>query len=469
MPSPVEELPHHHQQRWNKTWNEFHRALRSPDPFNPLLWVYRLAVSGLDYVYCQTGLHRLVQDYQLHKRWMPFVPLFVIGLVLFLGLLYVVSARKMIQERWCTGDDNNACCWATNFHDAMVIYFVTMVLFFYFQTNLSSPGVALPPYEKDGDIVWSCTDNRGGFYGSCGYPKLDLAAERRMVGLYRKSLTFGEETLPKINNKGASEKSPAPLKAELPRVFPSPDPSFCDKCNIHRPPRCHHCRVCDRCVLQFDHHCLWVNNCIGYNNYRSFVGLLLHIVLACWYCLLVSVAPFYELIRQEQARQESEYQQQDHDESQYGILERLYLYFTQSRFFDDLPKGPAELFGFITSQEGLPWAVSIKLAYPLLLGVGVIMAVFLGFHLKYIVLAKTTLEHKIVLDTLCTSLWKQSIGRVASVHGEPSFVNPFDQGSRSNFYRIIGPKPWLMFLPVRVDIPTPYVPPRSKSDTRKNK
>jgi len=45
---------------------------------------------------------------------------------------------------------------------------------------------------------------------------------------------------------------------------------FCKSCNIWRPPRCHHCRICDNCVETQDHHCLWLNNCVGRRNYRYF-------------------------------------------------------------------------------------------------------------------------------------------------------------------------------------------------------
>lgn len=93
---------------------------------------------------------------------------------------------------------------------------------------------------------------------------------------------------------------------------------FCRKCNQPKPPRCHHCSVCQcfhiiqyfflfqasfpcgklklwffvggRCVLKMDHHCVWVVNCVGALNYKYFLLFLVS------YCLFdgLAVRLFFE-------------------------------------------------------------------------------------------------------------------------------------------------------------------------------
>eukprot|EP01018_Ginkgo_biloba_P032456 Gb_28807 [translate_table: standard] len=67
------------------------------------------------------------------------------------------------------------------------------------------------------------------------------------------------------------------------------DLRYCQKCGHHKPPRAHHCRVCKRCVLRMDHHCVWINNCVGHENYKAFFLFVLYVVIACFYAMVLLV------------------------------------------------------------------------------------------------------------------------------------------------------------------------------------
>ena len=49
---------------------------------------------------------------------------------------------------------------------------------------------------------------------------------------------------------------------------------WCSLCNDVKPPEAHHCSTCGVCVMGLDHHCIFINNCVG-GNY-SLAYLLCH-------------------------------------------------------------------------------------------------------------------------------------------------------------------------------------------------
>nr|XP_043637305.1 protein S-acyltransferase 18 [Erigeron canadensis] len=75
---------------------------------------------------------------------------------------------------------------------------------------------------------------------------------------------------------------PFPLVIKDDSVSPGPiqdDISFCALCDCQVKKHSKHCRTCNRCVEGFDHHCRWLNNCVGKKNYRTFILLLVFVLL----------------------------------------------------------------------------------------------------------------------------------------------------------------------------------------------
>ncbi|EFA82297.1 putative ankyrin repeat protein [Heterostelium album PN500] len=57
-----------------------------------------------------------------------------------------------------------------------------------------------------------------------------------------------------------------------------PLPLICPTCLINRPIRSKHCPSCNQCNARFDHHCIWINNCVAANNQSLFIALVFNYV-----------------------------------------------------------------------------------------------------------------------------------------------------------------------------------------------
>jgi len=65
-----------------------------------------------------------------------------------------------------------------------------------------------------------------------------------------------------------------------------------------------HCSYCNKCVSDFDHHCKWLNTCVGGKNYKLFFGALLsfwlymflYFVITCYTVHLINISHMEQAI-----------------------------------------------------------------------------------------------------------------------------------------------------------------------------
>jgi hypothetical protein len=65
--------------------------------------------------------------------------------------------------------------------------------------------------------------------------------------------------------------------------------NLCRFCTVIKPERAYHCKQCRVCVRKMDHHCFFINNCIGYSSYKIFFNMLFFTVIVCWLSAFIMI------------------------------------------------------------------------------------------------------------------------------------------------------------------------------------
>lgn len=92
--------------------------------------------------------------------------------------------------------------------------------------------------------------------------------------------TTNDQQYSQEHNKESDPSFKRKVYREVPARLPlHPNSRYCEKCELVKPYRAHHCRHCGTCVLGMDHHCPWIGQCCGARNHLYFV------VFCFWSCV----------------------------------------------------------------------------------------------------------------------------------------------------------------------------------------
>ena len=137
-----------------------------------------------------------------------------------------------------------------------------------------------------------------------------------------------------------------------------------------------------------DHHCPWINSCIGFYNRKFFIQMVFYLIVTIFSTLIANGYSTYEIIKTTIGNRNFEFD----------------LKFT--------------------------WKVLYTLVYIIDLVMGFILTQFFKFHIKLILENKTTIE---TLD-----------------HKGKEFQSKYDKGKWNNWYEVMGITEWLWFIPLKI-------------------
>lgn len=68
---------------------------------------------------------------------------------------------------------------------------------------------------------------------------------------------------------------------------------YCSTCKNWRPPTALHCSRCDCCTYNFDHHCMWLSNCVTRANYKAFIVYVVLVLVGSYFSVFSVLELFF--------------------------------------------------------------------------------------------------------------------------------------------------------------------------------
>ncbi|KAG2484330.1 hypothetical protein HYH03_016872 [Edaphochlamys debaryana] len=220
---------------------------------------------------------------RLLSRLSYIVVLFVLGLVFVIiapGVGFVLPALS-----------SNPVIWLV--HTAITWFVSAGVLFNYLAAVFTSPGTVLEcceglppaylPRPKEGDNGYG---RGGGGVEAAPVPSLVASAQAVCAEAGTEAAEPGAQAGPGLGLQPATGHAAGGPQG-LVRQGAYSHLTYCWSCRGPKPRDAHHCHMCSVCVVDLDHHCPFVANCVGRGNMRNFISFLAFTCAAMAYCLAV--------------------------------------------------------------------------------------------------------------------------------------------------------------------------------------
>ncbi len=193
-------------------------------------------------------------------------------------------------------------------------------------------------------------------------------------------------------------------------VLGSHEWSFCVRTNQPKPPRSHFDHVSRSLVLNMDHYCPWMANCVGYFNYRYFLNFLIYVWSAMVYALIFAYPLFKASQFSKMYRKRARKGYDIHSEVDKWTMEKA----------SHMPRDQRQM---------------ITMGYMICASVGIAVFFLMAFHIYLAASAQTTIEFHANISR-----------RRRARHRGIKWTNPYDLGWYRNLQQVYGKKLGFMAL-----------------------